>query len=119
MSLCHVLIIEDDALIALHIQMLLEEQGATSFAFASTQAGAILEAKTRRPDLICSDVSLLEGDGPHAVEIILHEIGPTPTIFITATPDGCQPCDAPAVVLSKPVSSLKLGRTFHRLVDVA
>jgi CheY-like chemotaxis protein len=117
--LCHVLIIEDDALIALHIQMLLEEQGATSFAFAATQTAAIREAKDRRPDLICSDVALLEGDGPHAVEIILHEIGPTPIIFITATPEGCLPCDPPAVVLSKPVSSDKLSRTFHRLLDAA
>jgi CheY-like chemotaxis protein len=117
--LCHVLIIEDDALIALHIQMLLEEQGATSFAFAATQASAIREAKARRPDLICSDVALPEGDGPHAVEIILHEIGPVPIIFITGTPENCRPCDAHAVVLSKPVSSDKLSRTFHTLVDLA
>lgn len=117
--MCHVLIIEDDALIALHIQMLLEEEGATSFGFASTQTAAIHEAKARRPDLICSDVSLPEGDGPHAVEIILHEIGPTPTIFITGTPDDCLPCDPPAVVLSKPVSGARLGRTFHRLLDAA
>ena len=117
--MCHVLIIEDDALIAMHIQMLLELEGATSFGFASTQTGAIQEAKDRRPDLICSDVSLTEGDGPHAVEIILHENGPTPTIFITGTPDACHPCDPPAVVLSKPVSSDKLGRTFHRLLDAA
>ena len=117
--MCHVLIIEDDALIALHIQMLLEDQGATSFAFAATQASAIREAKEQRPDLICSDVALPDGDGPHAVEIILHEVGPVPTIFITGTPENCSPCASPAVVLSKPVSSDKLGRTFHRLLAAA
>lgn len=117
--MCHVLIIEDDALIALHIQMLLEDQGVTSFGVATTQSDAIRAAQQRRPDLICSDVALTEGSGPHAVEIIVQENGPTPTIFITGTPEQCMPCAPPAVVLCKPVSSEKLERTFHRLLDVA
>ena len=77
--------------------------GATSFAFADTQADAIDAARERRPDFITSDVTLLEGTGPEAVEIIIRELGPVPVIFVTGTPEACRSCEPPARVLSKPL----------------
>ena len=35
--MCHVLIIEDEMLVAMHLQSVLGEEGAMSFAFASTE----------------------------------------------------------------------------------
>ena len=50
--MCHILIIEDDALLALDIEALLSLHGATSFDFASTEAQAIDSATQRRPALM-------------------------------------------------------------------
>lgn len=111
--MCHVLIIEDEALIALDLQDILAATGATTFAFAETEQEAIDAARLRRPDVITSDVMLREGTGPRAVETILDEMGPVPVIFITATPHACLPCHAPARILSKPVTDAAVRQAFR------
>lgn len=116
--MCHVLIIEDEVLIALDLQGLLEGLGATSFAFADTQVEAVDAARERRPDLITSDVALLEGTGPEAVEIILKELGPVPVIFVTGTPEACRSCGPPARVLSKPLHRPTFSSAFRELAPL-
>jgi CheY-like chemotaxis protein len=111
----HVLIIEDEALVALLIQDVLKDEGATSFAFASTQGQAVAAARDRRPALTTSDVKLRDGTGPRAVTEILAELGPVPVLFITATPDDCEPCEPPALILGKPVGRVELVHAFHQL----
>jgi CheY-like chemotaxis protein len=101
--MCHVLIIEDEALIALDLKDMLASAGATSFAFAETEQEAVEAARTHRPDVITSDVVLREGTGPLAVQAILEECGPLPVIFITGTPEACSPCTDSAQVLAKPM----------------
>ncbi|WP_010188130.1 response regulator [Sphingomonas sp. PAMC 26605] len=113
--MCHVLIIEDEMLIALDLQCQLEALGATSFSFADTQTEAIDAARERRPDFITSDVALLEGTGPRAVETILRELGPVPVIFVTGTPQDCKPCAPPGRVLSKPLHSAAFAAAFRDL----
>lgn len=113
--MCHVLIIEDEPFIAMSIQMALEEEGATSFDFAVTEAEAVAAALARPPELITSDVKLIEGTGPLAVARIHEELGKLPVIFISATPGECQPCDPPGVVLSKPLRESELRKTFRRM----
>lgn len=112
---CHVLIIEDEALVALLIQDVLEAEGATSFAFAATQEEAVAAAKAHPPALITSDVKLLEGTGPRAVTEILAELGPVPVLFVTATPEECEPCAPPARILGKPVNAAILAHAFQEL----
>ena len=112
--MCHVLIIEDEPMVAMDLEALLESEGATSFAFAASEADAVREAVARRPDLITSDVALVEGTGPVAVETIISRIGPVPVIFITGTPDACHPCEAHPV-LCKPFSRAAIARTFRDL----
>jgi CheY-like chemotaxis protein len=114
--MCHVLIIEDEALIALSIEMTLERAGATSFDIVATEADAIEAARAQPPALIASDVKLLQGTGPRAVEVILRERGVLPVIFMTGTPDECVPCEPPAIILTKPVSDERLTATFRDLV---
>lgn len=110
--MCHVLIIEDEAFIALDLQDVLSSVGATSFDFAETQADAVTAARLRRPDVITSDVMLREGNGPDAVADIFNELGPLPVIFITATPGACIPCPAASPILAKPVRNSVLCEAF-------
>ena len=52
--MCHVLVIEDDLLIALYLQTLLEENGATSVDIADTEIEAIRAAAANPPSVITS-----------------------------------------------------------------
>lgn len=79
--MCHVLIIEDEPMIAILLQDLLEEAGATSFAFAATERDAVRAASEWLPEMIASDVSLLEGTGPSAVANIVQFAGDLPVVF--------------------------------------
>jgi len=110
---CHVLIIEDEALIALDLQEMLELAGATTFSFAETESEAVDAARQHRPDVIMSDVMLREGTGPKAVELIQGEMGPLPVIFITATPAACTIYDPPAIVLGKPMVDTQVREAFR------
>ena len=113
--MCHVLIIEDEALIALDLQAVLEAHGATSCAFAAAQAEAVAEARGHRPDIITSDYALLEGTGPQAVSLIRIEHGPIPVIFITAMPQLCTSFAAPMRVLAKPLHRPSIGAAFREM----
>lgn len=116
--MCHILIIEDEPMIAMLIQDLLEDEGATSFAFAATQQDAVELAIEHPPALITSDVKLLEGTGPRAVAEIHRRLGDVPVIFITATPEMCEPCNPPGRVLQKPVNTRAVASAFHELAQV-
>ena len=111
--MCHVLIIEDEALIALDLQEMLSIAGATTFDFAETEREAVDAARAHKPDVIMSDVRLREGTGPKAVAAIRLEMGPLPVIFITATPETCTAYDPPAIVLGKPVLDSTVRYAFR------
>ena len=116
--MCHVLIIEDEPIVAMILQDLLEHEGATSVAIAVTQREAIASALARRPAMITSDVKLIEGTGPAAVQEIHEKLGYVPVIFITGTPDECRPCQPPGVLLTKPMDQRAVAAAFHELVPV-
>jgi DNA-binding NtrC family response regulator len=113
--MCHVLVIEDDFLIADHIIQLIEAAGATSIAQAGSEDEAIAEARRRPPAFIMSDVALTTGTGPAAVRAIIAEHGATPVIFVTGTPAACHPCGLSMEILEKPIDERKLMDTFLRL----
>ena len=79
--MCHVLIIEDEWLIAEHLTYLAEQAGATSIATACTEDEAVQAARERMPGIILSDVKLLAGNGPHAVQTIVSTMGGSPGHF--------------------------------------
>ena len=112
--MCHVLIIEDDAVAAYDIRDTLKGEGATSFSFASTEREAIACAREEHPAFITSDVMLGSGSGPSAVRAILAERGPMPVIFITATPQECSDWDG-RHVLEKPFDAVHLAAMFRSL----
>jgi CheY-like chemotaxis protein len=113
---CHVLIIEDEPLVAMAIQDILASEGATSFEIAETEKAAVLAATANEPRVITSDVKLLEGTGPAAVAEIHERLGPIPVIFITGTPEECSPCNPPGSIVRKPFTERAIIAAFHQLV---
>ena len=113
--MCHVLVIEDDFLIADHIIQLVERAGGTSFDQAASQDEAIEAARLHFPSIIMSDVNLSTGTGPAAVDAIIAEHGPTPVIFVTGTPGACHPRHPSMIVLDKPIDERALIAAFRSL----
>lgn len=113
--MCHVLIIEDDWMIADHVAYIAIQAGATSYELAHSESEAVSCALAHPPSVILSDVHLGDGTGPHAVDAIRRTIGEMPVIFITATPEACVPCDYAAAILQKPVSANRLTSEFRRV----
>lgn len=56
-----ILVIEDEAIIALHIKKILTELGHSVTGIARKQSEAVKLAATNRPDLILSDIQLADG----------------------------------------------------------
>jgi CheY-like chemotaxis protein len=111
--MCHVLIIEDEPMIAMLIQDALEEAGVTSFAFAATEQDAVDLALQHPPEAITADVRLMDGTGPAAVERIRAKVGSIPAIYITGSPEACKSCDP---VLIKPVTTRQVIGTFQQVM---
>ena len=112
--MCHVLIIEDETLIALDIEDILTREGATSFDVVDNEQDAVNAAAVHRPDVITADVVLKAGLGPSAVKTITAQYGPIPTLYITATPEVCRPHET-ARVIRKPVNEIAVTRAYHAL----
>jgi CheY-like chemotaxis protein len=117
--LSHVLIIEDEPMIAMAIEAALEDAGVTSFEIVDTESDAVIAARNHRPDLITSDVALRLGTGPCAVRAIHCELGDIPVIFLTGTPDDCKPCQPPGSILSKPFDADTLISAYRRAIGDA
>jgi CheY-like chemotaxis protein len=99
-----VLIIEDEALIALDLEALLENLGHRVVGVARTRSEAATIARSKRPGLILADIQLADGSsGLDAVNDLLNMFE-VPVIFITAYPErfltGERP--EPAFLVSKP-----------------
>jgi len=99
-----VLIIEDEALIALDLEALMENLGHRVVGVARTRSEAAVITRSRRPGLILADIQLADGSsGLDAVNDLLNMFE-VPVIFITAYPErfltGERP--EPAFLVSKP-----------------
>lgn len=117
-----VMIIEDEAIIALHLQSILVQANHSVSGIAKTHAEAIELAKRTQPELVLADIQLADGsNGIEAVQEILQAID-VPVIFVTAFPEklltGERP--EPAYLISKPFEDSTLLATigqalmFHR-----
>jgi CheY-like chemotaxis protein/DNA-directed RNA polymerase specialized sigma24 family protein len=100
-----VLVIEDEAIIAMDIVAIVEGMGHRVADNARTHAEAVAMAVANPPDLILADIQLADNSsGVEAVNEILAEFGDIPVIFITAFPErlltGERP--EPAFLINKP-----------------
>lgn len=101
-----ILIIEDEAVIAMDLGDLVTGAGHEVCATETTASGAVAAAKRERPDLVLADIQLADGSsGIDAVNEILSSFD-VPVIFITAFPDrlltGERP--EPTFLITKPYS---------------
>jgi DNA-directed RNA polymerase specialized sigma24 family protein len=99
-----VLIIEDEAFIALELEALMEGLGHNVIGVASTHAEALALVKKKTPGLVLADIQLADGSsGLDAVYEMLGSIE-VPVVFITAYPErfltGERP--EPAFLIAKP-----------------
>jgi DNA-directed RNA polymerase specialized sigma24 family protein len=99
-----VLIIEDEALIAMDLEHLVEDLGHRVIGVARTHGKAVSIAKAHQPGLILADIHLADNSsGLDAVNELLRSFQ-VPVIFITAYPErfltGERP--EPAFLIAKP-----------------
>ncbi len=100
-----VMIIEDEALIAVDLESIVSDMGHTVTGVARTESGAIDLAESDRPDLILSDIQLADNSsGIDAVNKILASGVDCPVVFITAYPERLLTGEGPepAFLISKP-----------------
>jgi len=113
----HVLIIEDDLLLALDLEDCLTGHLACTTSLASTENQACKSADGRRPDLIVSDIRLADGDGTRAVARIRAAHGEIPAIYVTANPERARAEDPEAPVIAKPFGHADLAEASARLLQ--
>lgn len=102
-----VMIIEDEAIIAMDIHSIVSEMGHTITGIARTRGAAVDLGAKERPDLILADIQLADNSsGIDAVNDLLGQFGSIPVIFITAFPERLLTGDKPepAFLIAKPYS---------------
>jgi CheY-like chemotaxis protein len=100
-----VLIIEDEAIIAMDLENIISEMGHRVTGIARTRAEALDLGKADPPDLILADIQLADNSsGIDAVNELLQSLGERPVIFITAFPERLLTGEKyePAFLISKP-----------------
>ena len=113
-----VLVIEDDALIAMLLADVLSGMGHEVCATAGTPAEAIAAARQESPDLVLSDVKLRNGSGIDAVEEILRS-KPVPYMFMTGDTVGLKLRLPDAVAVRKPFSEAVLAKAIEKALAAA
>lgn len=98
----HVLIIEDEMIIALEVEALLMELGYLSFDIAVSPAEALEHASARRPDLITADYRIVGGTGVEAVAAVVAALGQIPVVFVTGNAEAVAPLTR-APIVEKPI----------------
>ncbi len=117
-----VMIIEDEAIIALHIKTIVGGMGHNVVGVARTRTEATALANATSPELVLADISLADGSsGIDAVRDILAEID-VPVIFVTSFPErlltGERP--EPTYLVTKPfdppvlIATISQALMMHR-----
>jgi two-component system, response regulator PdtaR len=119
-----VLIVEDELLVAWHLESLVREQNLEVCALVPDGDGAIEQAGDLDVDLILMDIRLAgRMDGIEAARRIREQRG-TPIIFITAhgdpaTRDKIETQVPGAPVLAKPISADRLREAIGKVLNTA
>ena len=112
-----VLVIEDDALIAMALAELLAALGHEVCATAATESEAVAAAARCDPDLMIVDAGLRLGSGISAVEEILRR-GPRSHVVISGDAARVRLRKPDAVVVRKPFRLAELASAIDMAVDV-
>lgn len=99
-----VLIIEDEPIIAMHLEQIVQDMGHEVVGTAITRDEAVAEAQRAELDLVLADIQLADGSsGVDAVGDILA-LADVPVVFITAYPERLLTgeCAEPTWLVTKP-----------------
>ena len=111
------MIVEDQALLAMELELVLAESGCDVVGHAMDRAGALALAEGERPDLALVDINLLDGmTGPGIARYLVSEFG-TAVIFLTANPEQIPDGFAGALgAVSKPFdeATIRAAMAFAR-----
>jgi CheY-like chemotaxis protein len=108
-----ILIVEDNAIIAMLLEATLSDMGYEVCAVEATETGAVAAAALHRPDLMIVDVRLSEGSGVSAVNRILRD-GFVPHVFVSGDDLKPEMLDSRAVRLRKPYDERALLAAIQR-----
>ncbi len=111
-----IMLVEDEALIAMFLSDVLVELGHTICATVSSEADAVACALRLAPDLMLVDLALGQGDGARAMRTILGA-RPQPHVFMTGSRRADLPADAH--VLEKPFFAADLIRAIDAATSAA
>ncbi len=117
-----VMVIEDEAIIAMDISDIVRAMGHSVTGIARTHAAAVALASRDRPDLILADIQLADNSsGIDAVNEILMQFEDLPVIFITAFPErlltGERP--EPAFLITKPYAEEQVRSAVSQAMFLA
>lgn len=122
------MIVEDQAILAMEIEMVLTDAGCDVVGCAMDQNSAFAVADRERPDLAFVDVNLLDGlTGPQIARRLVEDYGAA-VVFLTANPEQIPEGFAGALgAVSKPFDEATLRAVvafarqfiFHRTVGEA
>ncbi len=117
MTALRILVIEDEAIIAMLLVDVLEGMGHVVCATAATEESAIAAAVRHRPDLMIVDARLAAGSGVSAVEKILR-VMPIPHVFMSGDVATLRESKPDAEVVEKPFRDSDLARAMQRALAV-
>jgi two-component SAPR family response regulator len=103
-----VMIIEDEAIIAMDLEGIVGDMGHRITGIARTETDALKLFNEETPSLILSDIQLADGSsGIDAVNRIMENAPDIPVIFITAFPERLLTGEGPepAFLIPKPYQS--------------
>ncbi len=97
-----VLIADDNALVAVLIEVVLTDDGHEVIGTATTAKAALNLIEQERPDLLIADIHLDDGESGCDLVVEAQKRFGVPSLFVSGWPDKAQSCDAAIGVLSKP-----------------
>jgi CheY-like chemotaxis protein len=118
MRALRILVVEDEAVIAMLLTEVLATMGHDVCPVAATEADAVAAAVLHKPDCMIVDMRLRDGSGVAAVDKILRT-GFIPHVFVGGDTFGVQLLRPGAVVIQKPFSESDLVRAIRRALDAA
>ena len=111
-----VLVVEDDAVIALEIETTLREVGCTPLGPQASIAGALATLKVDRPDAVLLDLGLTDGRATPVAEALAA--GGVPFALLTGYAEAdLEGALAPVPLLAKPFELDAIERTVRQLLE--
>lgn len=110
-----VLIIEDEAIIAMLLGTVLKSLGHEVTSIEATEAGAVASATKTRPELMLVDDHLRAGRGSAAVARILQD-GFIPHIMMSGDPPAGGPDTRGVASLRKPFTERELASAIAKVL---